>query len=143
MTDPEPRLFVDTNIWLYAFISGQDTFKSHVANELLKKAPESLVVSTQVVNEVCVNMLRKANADEGVIHRLLLSFYRHYEVVGLDEATLLSASELRRRYSLSFWDSLIVAAALRSGVAFLYSEDMQHHLVVDDTLTVINPFQAD
>jgi predicted nucleic acid-binding protein len=143
MTGPEPRLFVDTNVWLYAFISGQDTNKSHVANVLLKRAPESLVVSTQVINEVCVNMLRKANADEAMIRRLLLSFYRHYEVVSLDEATLLSASELRQRYSLSFWDSLIVAAALRSGAAFLYAEDMQHQLVVDDTLTIINPFLTD
>ncbi len=143
MTGPESQLFVDTNVWLYAFISGQDTRKSHVANELLKRAPESLVVSTQVVNEVCVNMLRKANADEGVIRRLLLSFYRHYNVVRLDEPTLLSASELRQRHSFSFWDSLIVAAALRSGADLLYSEDMQHQLVVDDTLTIVNPFQAD
>ena len=143
MTGPEPRLFIDTNVWLYAFISGQDTRKSHIANELLQRAPESFVVSTQVVNEVCVNMLRKANADEGVIRRLLFSFYRHYDVVHLDEPTLLLASELRQRHSFSYWDSLIVAAALRSGAGLLYSEDMQHQLVVDDALTIINPFQAD
>jgi len=47
---------------------------------------------------------------------------------------------LRRRYSLSYWDSTIVAAALNSGAEVLYSEDMQHGLTVEGRLEIRNPF---
>src|SRR5215813_11115861 len=50
--------FVDTNIWLYAFIEGEDRQKTARAKELLE-ASRTLIVSTQVINEVCVNLLKK------------------------------------------------------------------------------------
>lgn len=45
--------FVDTNIWLYAFISGQDAAKSARARHLLQENATSLIVNSQVINEVC------------------------------------------------------------------------------------------
>jgi predicted nucleic acid-binding protein len=45
-----------------------------------------------------------------------------------------------RQYSLSFWDSIIVASALRSGCEVLYTEDMQDGPEIQDRLTVVNPF---
>jgi predicted nucleic acid-binding protein len=50
------------------------------------------------------------------------------------------AIDLAKRYSLSHWDSLIVAAALMADCRTLYSEDMQHGLVFDKQLAVVNPF---
>lgn len=64
-------------------------------------------------------------------------------IVSLDFAEYQDAFRLRNSYSLSFWDSLIVASALHSGCGTLYSEDMQHDLVVDGSLHIINPFQLD
>ena len=55
--------FVDTNIWLYAFLEGEDYQKTAHAKELLE-ANHTIIVSTQVVNEVCVNMLKKAQFSE-------------------------------------------------------------------------------
>ena len=53
---------------------------------------------------------------------------------------MVAASELREAYSLSYWDSLIVASALEAGATVLYSEDMHHDLWINARLRVINPF---
>lgn len=134
--------FVDTNIWLYAFIAGQDAAKSARARQLLQEDATSLVVSSQVINEVCVNLLKKAHVPESTVVQLIHSFYGKYPVVMLDETVQITASELRERLSLSFWDSLIIAAALHSGATILYTEDMQAGLTINNQLTIHNPFVA-
>jgi predicted nucleic acid-binding protein len=70
---------------------------------------------------------------------LIESFFEKYLVIEASKAVFLSASHLRQRYSLSYWDSQIVASALQAGVSVLYSEDMQHGLKVDRQLEVVNP----
>lgn len=143
MTDLEQRRFIDTNVWLYAFISSQDEAKSIIARKLLENSHSQLLVSMQVINEVCVNMLRKASTDETKLKQLIRSFFYRYEVVLLEESILLAASDLRQLYSLSYWDSLIVATALAAGATTLYSEDMQDGQIIDGRLTIMNPFQSD
>ena len=134
--------FVDTNIWLYAFIEADDetddTIKSAIARALIQRSEP--VVSTQVINEVCINLLRRANFSEEQIGRLIEAFYEKYQVIELTRSVLLLASQLRQRYSLSFWNSTIVAAALSAGVPVLYSEDMQHELTIEQKLQIRNPF---
>ena len=70
----------------------------------------------------------------------LSAAYMRYAIMPITETVQLMASQMRGDYALSYWDSLIVAAASQSGAAFLYSEDMQHGLVVNGHLTIINPF---
>ena len=130
--------FIDTNIWLYAFIERDDPSKSSIARALIQETES--IVSMQVINEVCVNLLKRANFTEEQISQLVESFYDKYEVVEWSKLDLLTASQLRHRYSLSFWDSMIVASALRAGVSILYSEDMQHGLSIEGKLEVLNPF---
>jgi predicted nucleic acid-binding protein len=140
-TDPSLNLcFVDTNVWLYAFISGSDTAKSERARQLLRANEPSVVVSSQVINEICVNLVKKAHLPEADIQELVRSFYRRYPVVLLDQVVQTSASQLRERFSLSFWDSLIVAAAEHCEATVLYSEDMQAGLRISEQLTIQNPF---
>jgi predicted nucleic acid-binding protein len=93
-----------------------------------------------VINEVCVNLLKKAHLPEGEIRELVRSFYYRYPVVLLDQAVQVDASELRGRLSLSFWDSLILAAAIHGGASIIYSEDLQADLQVSEGLVVRNPF---
>ena len=133
-----PTCFIDTNIWLYAFIEGDDSVKSAAARMLIQETDP--VISTQVINEVFVNLLRRANFSEEQVYRLIESFYEKYPVIELSKSGLLTASQLRQRYSLSFWDSTIVASALRAGVSVLYSEDMQHGVTIEERLDVRNPF---
>ena len=133
-----PLCFIDTNIWLYALITSDDSHKCEAANRLIRD--QLPVISTQVINEVCINLIKKARFDEDKIRALIDAFYQKYPVVELDRTILHQASALRERYRLSFWDGMIVAAAKVSGVAILYSEDMQHGLHLDSTLRIVNPF---
>ena len=137
---PVTSCFVDTNIWLYAFIESDDPTKSAAARGLIAEIEP--IVSVQVVNEVCVNLLRRAAFSEDQIGRLISSFYQRYVVVELGESVMMVASRLRSRYSLSFWDSMIVAAALQAGASVLYSEDMQHGWQLEEQLRVLDPFRS-
>ena len=72
------RCFVDTNIWLYAFIEADDSPKHQVAKEVVSRP--HVVVSTQVINETCVNLLKKASLSEATIRQLVAAFYEKYAV---------------------------------------------------------------
>lgn len=131
------RCFIDTNIWLYAF-SDDDVRKKEIAQSLIKTSQP--IISSQVLNEICVNLIRQAKFPEPKIHNLIESFYAQYEVVESHRELLILASQLRQQYALSYWDSLIVAAALDAGVKKRYSEDMQDGLIILNTVKIINPF---
>lgn len=132
------RSFVDTNIWLYAFIETDNDQKRITAKSIVSRS--EVVVSTQVINETCVNLLKKALLSEPSIRRLVDAFYAKYTVTSIDHNTLLTASDLREKYSLSYWDSLIVANALCADCEALYTEDIQDGLVVEGKLVIVNPF---
>jgi len=131
--------FIDTNVWLYAFID-DDAQKQDVAQKIIKSCEP--VISAQVINEVCVNLIKRAKLSEERISELVETFYEKYEVVESGKELLLSASQLRQEYALSYWDSLIVAAALVSEVGILYSEDMQDGLAVRQRLKIVKSFKS-
>ena len=132
--------FLDSNIWLYAFIQSQDARKHEIANQISRT--HALITSTQVINEVCVNLIRKAALNEKRIHELITAFYQNHTVIELGIEILLKASQLRNRYFFSFWDGLIVATALLANARTLISEDMQDGLIVDKTLEIKNSFST-
>lgn len=113
--------------------------KRQLASKVLQQL--DLVVSTQVVNEVCVNLVKKAGFNEIQIRKVIQEFELGCDIAVLTSETLIQASELRSQYGFSFWDGLIVASALISGAEVLYSEDMHNGLIVSKQLEIINPFQ--
>jgi len=56
-------------------------------------------------------------------------------------ATVEQACRIADNYKFSFYDSLIVSAALACNCAILYSEDMHHGQLIEDRLKIINPFK--
>jgi len=129
--------FLDSNIWIYALNQSQDIRKHQIANHLATQT--GLYLSTQVINEVCVNLIKKGNFSENQIQNLIQGFYQIHHIIELDLNILLTASTLRTKYLFPFWDSLIIASALSVNVNELYSEDMQHGFTVEG-LQIINPF---
>jgi len=130
------KVFLDTNILLYAF-STKDEKKHALAKNLVLS---DAVISAQVINEVTVNLLKKFTFDEDQVQRFLESSYSRYEVTELTHEVFSNASNLRKNYLFSYYDSIIVSAALLSGCTILYSEDMHHELIVEKQLKIINPF---
>lgn len=134
----ESTYFVDTNIWLYSFIKSQDEEKSKIAKSIISGS--DIIISTQIINEMCVNLLKKAKFSEGKIQKLIQSLYKRYTVFELSQDILIKASEIRTEFTFSFWDSIVVASALDSEADYLISEDMQNGFKLEDKLTIINPF---
>ena len=114
----ELRCFVDSNVWLYWLaddtrLSTEERVRNRqLAIEVIQQG--DLVVSTHVVNEVCTNLIKKAGFGEDQIRQVIQEFYDGCDVVAFNRDILIQASEFRDRYSFSFWDSLIVASAIRS-----------------------------
>jgi predicted nucleic acid-binding protein len=132
--------FFDTNIFLYAYSRApEDLPKRDRARELLLRfAP---VVSTQVLQEFIAAALRKPALAIGEPQLdEFLALTAHYLVLPVDRPLILHATTLRRRFSISHWDSTLLAAAHASGCSTLYSEDLQHGFALDQ-LTIVNPFQ--
>ena len=88
-----------------------------------------------------MNLLRKAKRSEAEIREIICSFCSQHVVIDVDPDLLLDASELRTRYGFSYWDSVVVAAALSAGATVLVSEDMHDGLVVLERLRIVNPFR--
>jgi len=118
------KCFVDSNIWIYSFADDDPVRKKKACEFLDNTRPK--VVSWQVINETCSTLLQKKGKDEIFIRFVVDHICKSYEVVNFNASLLEAASHLRTRYSISFWDSLIVAAALEAKCSTLYSEDMQH-----------------
>jgi len=98
------------------------------------------VISSQVIGEICSNLIKKTRIPEQQLRGLINDWYLDCEVVAANAAQHQLASRIRESYSLSYWDSLIVAAALDAGSTILYSKDMQHGQIFEQCLTIVNPF---
>ena len=85
-------------------------------------------------------MLKKTNIAEARLRAIIQDWYRDCEIHPSNVAQHVLASKLRERYAFSYWDSLIVAAALDAGCDMLFSEDMQHGQNIDGRLMITNPF---
>ena len=118
--------FVDTNILIYA----HDT-STGMKHQRARRLVEGLwtsgqgVLSTQVLQELCVNLRRKVARPLAVDEiRRLIHDYMSWQVVVNTAEDVIQALEIEVRYKTSFWDALILEAAERAGAAILYSEDL-------------------
>lgn len=120
------KYFVDTNILVYAH--DRSTGDKHLrAQSLVNRLWDSDegVVSTQVLQELSINLRRKASRPLPVEEvRALIRDYSAWEVVTNTPSSILQALDIEIRYKISFWDALIVQAAEASGASILYSEDL-------------------
>ena len=134
--------FIDTNILVYAH-DVRAGAKHLRARELLEHlwVSEPGILSTQVLQEFYVTITRKlAKRLPRQAAREIIQDYQVWPIYSLSVDDVLSASEIEEKYQLSFWDALIVQAAINSGCNKLYSEDFQDGQKFD-SLIVINPFK--
>ncbi len=135
------KAFVDTNVLVYAHDRlGGDKFNR--ARELLATLWDEKrgVLSTQVLQEFCVNARRKAKHPIGWDEvREAIRDYKNWETVVNSADAVLRAMEVEQRYQISFWDAMIVQAAESAGCEVLYSEDLSHGQEYGG-VPVVNPF---
>lgn len=135
------KCFVDTNILIYAYdhSAGAKHKRARMLVEQLWNSRKG-VLSTQVLQELCVNLRRKTSppvpAEET---RLLIQDYLSWEVVVNDPESVVQALDIEIRYKISFWDALILQAAETADADVLYSEDLAAGQTYG-SVRVVNPF---
>jgi len=128
--------FFDTNVVLYGV--APETRKGPIVEGLML---EGGVISVQVLNE-CVAVCRgKFALSWPDIDQMLRGLNAAFRVTPVTRDTHDRGVSICRRYGFRVYDSLLLAAALEAGCTTFLSEDLQHGQVIDDVLTVLNPFQ--
>lgn len=120
----------------------QSQVKALACQQLIHNNQHNIALSSQVVIEVVANLLRKGNFSEVQIIKFVEDVYQDHLVIDVSPKVMLEASQLRSKYSFSYFDSLIVSAALETGSTLLYSEDMHNGLIIEGQLTIVNPFAS-
>lgn len=136
--------FIDTNVFIYQ-LEALDERKSTIAEQIIRDgiANGTACISFQVIQETLNVVLRKAvvpldrEAARSYLETVLAPLFRVPATIDLYHRAL----DVQGRYRYSFYDSLIVAAALLAGCKRLYSEDLQHGQQIEG-LTIQNPFMT-
>ncbi|TVQ72945.1 MAG: PIN domain-containing protein [Balneolaceae bacterium] len=136
------RFFLDTNIIIYSFDDGNPA-KQKVARELIEKGLEGHngCISYQVVQEFANVATRKfavPMSHDDCRHFIEIILSPMWEVYASRDLVS-SALDLAERWQYSFYDALIIAAALEASCNILYSEDLQHRQKIYQ-LQIIDPF---
>ncbi|MFP4083211.1 MAG: PIN domain-containing protein [Candidatus Aminicenantes bacterium] len=136
------KSFVDTNIVVYAHDRSSGR-KHKIARDILRELWHKRlgILSTQVLQEFFYIVTQKisdpvtlSKAKESIRH--LLS----WEVVVNDGPSIIRAVDIYEKFKYSFWDSLIIQAAISGKAEILLSEDLQSGQMID-SLKIINPFE--
>ena len=131
------KIFADTNILVYAFSKSKDG-KKEKALEILDDL--QLTISTQVIREFIHVATTKQKQSIDAIADDVKNITDVADIVSEDIILINKAIEIHKQYKFSFYDCLIIAAALTAECAVLYSEDMCHGQVIEGTLAIVNPF---
>ncbi len=136
------KIFIDTNIFVYT-LDKKEKDKQGKARIILKKIVESHqpVISTQVVKEFYVSATNKMKADPIIVKNIIHNF-RNMEIVNNDLELIEQAIDISVILQLSFWDSLIIAAAEKANCEFVFSEDLNSGQTYRGVI-VINPFEKE
>jgi predicted nucleic acid-binding protein len=135
------RVFLDTNIAVYLFDTDAPSKQQRVREIFSDRAYQGqLITSTQVLQEFYVSVTRKLTKplDPETAYRAVQDL-AVFPIIQVDTPLILSAISRSRTDQLSFWDALIVQAALAGGATSLYSEDLQDGRVIDG-MGIENPF---
>jgi predicted nucleic acid-binding protein len=131
------RVFLDTNVLIYAY-SHDDLVKK--AQALVAMQVPDAWLSTQTLIEFANVYARKLKTPWPDVEATLAELSTDFAVYQTTPATITHATRLAHRYGFSWFDALIVAAALECGCETLYSEDLNAGQLIEGTLQVVNPF---
>ena len=130
------KFAIDTNILIYSHDSNA-VDKQNIARDLIVRSP---IVSAQSVSEYINVLLRVIKIPKAQIIKACIPNLNHCQIQSVDVLTLQMSEQLICRYDFQIFDAIIIASALKTGCETLYSEDMQHKMVIDRKLSIINPF---
>ena len=137
----EDKVFLDTNILVYAY-DVSSGIKHDVARNIVADLwnLRTGTLSIQVLQEFFISVTKKIPKPLDIkITRDIIRDFLLWEVVENDGELMLAAIDIQIKYRYTFWDSLIIAAAIESGASVLLTEDLKHGQTIEDIM-IKNPF---
>ncbi|RYE18497.1 MAG: PIN domain-containing protein [Sphingobacteriaceae bacterium] len=131
------KVFLDSNILIYTY-SATEPEKQLIARKLV--IDNLTFISTQVLQELCNIVTRKFKFNYFDAVKVIQECSRNSFVHINSETTILQACSIAEKSGYSFYDCMIISAALESDCATLYSEDLHNGHLIDEKLTIKNPF---
>ena len=132
------KAFIDTNVFIYIQRTDEPS-KTSISEKTIECF--DCAASTQVLNEVCNILTRKYPSSKEKVKRVLCSIQDSCIMVTIGNDYPVRALDYHFKYSLSYYDALMVVAALEAGCKYLISEDMQDGLVIDKKLRIVNIYK--
>jgi predicted nucleic acid-binding protein len=133
------KVFIDTNLLIYSI--SKESKKSYIVENLLLQ-PFDFIISTQVINEFVQVCFKKSLIPSEDIRQVVGDFLQFFEVVVIEDITILSALNIKDKYRYAWYDSLIIASALENNCTLLFSEDISNGQQIEQSLTIQNPFMV-
>ena len=132
------KAFIDTNVFIYIQRTDEPD-KTKVSEKAINFF--DCYTSTQVLNETCNILTRKYPTPKEKVKRVLHSIQENCTMVTVTNDYPDKALDYHSKYSISYYDALMVVAALDSNCKYLISEDMQDGLIIDKKLQIVNIFK--
>ncbi|WP_373495229.1 PIN domain-containing protein [Aquiflexum sp.] len=131
------KIAIDTNVLLYFLDSSLDKRRTKAA-ELILQNP---IFNSQSLSELINVLNRRWKFPKASIIEIIAKLMEECKYVPITEETIALSFDLVKKYDFQLFDAFIVATALDSGCEFLYTEDLQHGLVIEKELVIFNPFK--
>ena len=132
------KAFIDTNVFIYIQRTDEPN-KTKISEKTIDFF--DCYVSTQVLNETCNILTRKYPSTKDKVKRVIQSIQKNCTVVTVTNDYPAKALDYQSKYSFSYYDALMIVAALEANCKYLISEDMQDGLIIDKKLKIINIYK--
>jgi predicted nucleic acid-binding protein len=132
------KAFIDTNVFIY--IQRTDVPNKTKISEKTIDSFEC-IASTQVLNEICNILTRKYPSPKEKVKHVLHSIQENCTMITVTNDYPDKALDYHFKYAISYYDALMVVAALEANCKYLISEDMQDGLIIDNKLQVVNIYE--
>ncbi|MCF0039334.1 PIN domain-containing protein [Dyadobacter fanqingshengii] len=130
------KVALDTNILIYLY-DFSDEKKRHISELLLAVRP---AISAQVISEYLNVTKRLQKLPKLEVLEKCVKLLAFCDIIPLNVKTMEKALLLLRKHDFQMFDSIIIASALEANCSILYSEDLQHNQLIENKLTIVNPF---
>ncbi len=139
MTD---RVFIDTNILVYSFLDNEQEKHNKAVKFLAELRGKKVFISTQVLSEL-YSALNKNNLTHNQIETCIYQLRETFNISVIFFETIEKCFEIKRKYGFSYWDSLIISAAIDCNCSLIFSEDLQDNQLIDNKIRIVNPLNEE
>jgi len=132
------KVFLDTNVFVYTQSKGEQDKRNTALNAIEKY---DCYTSTQVLNEVSNVMIKKLKMPIAKVKQIITAINDRCTVSIITHEAVQKALDLKEVYGYSYYDSLILAAAVLSDCDYIFSEDLQDGQIIENKIEIVNIFK--